>query len=100
MQARYDAAQPAGGQASGRRRRPAAAVPARGAWRPPTRRHNEVYAEIGAGNPDFKKIYDRMTAFRNDQYLWWQVAEFSFDSFMIRASRARAEPLNGGLRSS
>ena len=27
-------------------------------------------------------------AFRNDEYLWWQVAELGFDSFMIRA-RAR-----------
>jgi hypothetical protein len=24
-------------------------------------------------------------AFRGDQYLWWQVAEYGFDSFMIRA---------------
>jgi TRAP-type mannitol/chloroaromatic compound transport system substrate-binding protein len=23
-------------------------------------------------------------AFRNDGYLWWQVAEYSYDSFMIR----------------
>jgi hypothetical protein len=27
-------------------------------------------------------------AFRNEQYLWWQVAEYGYDSFMIRA-RAR-----------
>ncbi len=26
--------------------------------------------------------------FRNDEYLWWQVAEFSYDNFMIR-SRTR-----------
>ena len=25
---------------------------------------------------------------RSDQYLWWQVAEYTFDSFMIR-SRTR-----------
>ena len=29
-----------------------------------------------------------MVAFRNDQYLWCQVAEYTFDTFMIR-SRAR-----------
>ena len=29
-----------------------------------------------------------MTAFKNDEYLWWQVAEYAFDSFQIR-SRAR-----------
>ena len=29
-----------------------------------------------------------MVAFRNDEYLWWQVAEYTYDSFMIR-SRSR-----------
>jgi TRAP-type mannitol/chloroaromatic compound transport system substrate-binding protein len=50
----------------------------------------QVYADIGAGNPTFKKLMDSLTAFRNDQYLWWQVAELGFDSFMVRASRTRA----------
>ncbi len=30
-----------------------------------------------------------MVAFRGDQYLWWQVAEYTYDNFMIR-SRTRA----------
>jgi hypothetical protein len=30
-----------------------------------------------------------MQAFRNDEYLWWQVAEYTFDGFMIR-TRTRA----------
>jgi TRAP-type mannitol/chloroaromatic compound transport system substrate-binding protein len=50
---------------------------------------NEVYTETSAGNADFKKIYDSISAFRNDQYLWWQVAEYGYDTFMIRA-RARS----------
>ncbi len=45
---------------------------------------NEVYAETSAGNPRFKKIYDSMSAFRSDSYLWWQVVEVSFDSFQVR----------------
>ena len=49
----------------------------------------EVYAETAAKNADFKKIYDSMSAFRNDQYLWFQVAEYTYDNFLIRA-RARA----------
>jgi TRAP-type mannitol/chloroaromatic compound transport system substrate-binding protein len=49
---------------------------------------NEVYAETSAANADFKKVYDSMLPFRNDQYLWWQVAEYTYDTFMIRA-RAR-----------
>src|SRR6266480_3343049 len=40
---------------------------------------NEVNAETSASNPDYKKVLDSMQAFRNDEYLWWQVAEFSFD---------------------
>ena len=38
-----------------------------------------------ASNADFKKVLDAMRDFRNDEYLWWQVAEYSYDSFMIRA---------------
>jgi len=44
----------------------------------------ELYHETAAINPDFKKVYEAMTAFRGDQYLWWQVAEYSYDTFMIR----------------
>ncbi len=49
---------------------------------------NEIYDDISARNPDFKKMYDSLRAFRNEEYLWWQVAEYTFDNFMIR-SRAR-----------
>jgi len=45
---------------------------------------NEVNAETSAANADFKKIYDSQMAFRNDENLWWQVAEYSYESFMIR----------------
>src|SRR3984957_19229264 len=44
----------------------------------------ELYAEISAHNDDFKTIWGSMLAFRNEQYLWWQVAEYSYDSYMIR----------------
>jgi len=44
----------------------------------------ELYHEVAATNPEFKKIYEAMTAFRGDQYLWWQVAEYTYDGFMIR----------------
>jgi TRAP-type mannitol/chloroaromatic compound transport system substrate-binding protein len=49
---------------------------------------NELWAELSAKNADFKKVVDAMQAYRSDQYLWWQVAEYTFDSFMIR-SRTR-----------
>ena len=46
---------------------------------------NEVYAEISAQNADFKKLIDSLRAFRNEEYLWFQVAEYAFDTYMIRA---------------
>ena len=49
----------------------------------------EVYAEVSARNADFKKVWESMLAFRNEQYLWWQVAEYSYDSYLIR-TRTRA----------
>ncbi|MBH5392062.1 MULTISPECIES: TRAP transporter substrate-binding protein [Bradyrhizobium] len=49
---------------------------------------NELWAEISAKNADFKKSIDAMQAYRSDEYLWWQVAEYTYDSFMIR-SRTR-----------
>src|SRR5438445_4748211 len=49
---------------------------------------NELWSELSAKNADFKKSIDAMQAYRSDQYLWWQVAEYTFDSFMIR-SRTR-----------
>ncbi len=32
----------------------------------------------------FAKIYDSYSKFRNDQNLWFQVSEYTFDTFMIR----------------
>jgi TRAP-type mannitol/chloroaromatic compound transport system substrate-binding protein len=49
---------------------------------------NELWSELSGKNADFKKTIDAMQAYRSDQYLWWQVAEYTFDSFMIR-SRTR-----------
>jgi TRAP-type mannitol/chloroaromatic compound transport system substrate-binding protein len=49
----------------------------------------EVNAETSAANADYKKVWDNIVAFRNDEYLWWQVAEYSYDTFMIR-SRTRS----------
>jgi len=45
---------------------------------------NEVNGETSAANADFKKIYESLTTFRNEQYLWWQIADYTFDNFMIR----------------
>src|ERR1700757_1980936 len=50
---------------------------------------NEVNAATSASNPDYKKVWASIESFRNDGYLWWQVAEYGYDSFMIR-SRSKA----------
>jgi len=84
MQARYDALNPAALKrlaASGAQLRPFS----QSILEASLKAANEVYAETSAANADFKKIYEHMAAFRNDQYLWWQVAELTFDSFMVRA---------------
>ena len=49
---------------------------------------NEVYAEMEASNPMFKKIWDSIKAFRNDHYLWAQVAEYNYDTFMMIQQRS------------
>jgi TRAP-type mannitol/chloroaromatic compound transport system substrate-binding protein len=48
----------------------------------------DMYAEISGQNADFKRMYDSAVAFRNDFYLYNQISDFSFDTFMIR-NRAR-----------
>ena len=50
----------------------------------------DLYGQLSAENPRFKKIADAYFVFRSDQYLWWQVAEYSFDNFMIRQRRAHS----------
>ncbi len=47
-----------------------------------------VYAEITAANPTFKKIYDDQLAFKKDAYLWMQLSEYTFDTFMMIQQRA------------
>ncbi len=44
----------------------------------------KLYAEIASNNANFKKALDSMRPFRTEHYQWWQVGEFSYDTFMIR----------------
>ena len=43
---------------------------------------NDIYAELSGKSPEFKKIYDSWSRFRDDQYLWFRVAENTFDNFV------------------
>jgi TRAP-type mannitol/chloroaromatic compound transport system substrate-binding protein len=47
-----------------------------------------TYAEIGAANPTFKKIKESQDAFKRDAYLWAQIAEYNFDTFMMVQQQA------------
>ncbi len=48
----------------------------------------DLYTEISGQNADFKAMYAAAVEFRNDFYLYNQLADYSFDTYMIRA-RAR-----------
>ena len=50
---------------------------------------NDTYAEIVGTNAGFKKIYDSMTAFRADAYLWAQFSEYTYDAFMMGQQRKK-----------
>ncbi|BCH22941.1 ABC transporter substrate-binding protein [Mesorhizobium sp. L-8-10] len=49
---------------------------------------NKIYDEINASNASFKKIYDSQMAFRKDAYLWAQISEYTFDTFMMIQQRS------------
>jgi TRAP-type mannitol/chloroaromatic compound transport system substrate-binding protein len=44
----------------------------------------ELYDDVSKTNASFKAAWDSTLAFRNDEYLWWQVAEYSYDNYLIR----------------
>ncbi len=46
---------------------------------------HELYDEISAKNPRFKKIYEPWRKFRDEQIAWFSIAERPFDNFMAAA---------------
>ena len=47
----------------------------------------QLYNELSAKNPEFKRIYDAWSRFRDDQYLWFRVAENTYDNFVYSVKR-------------
>ncbi len=45
----------------------------------------DVYSELNASNPRWKKVYADYSAFRKDQVLWSRFAEAQFDNYMQSA---------------
>ncbi|TPW30674.1 TRAP transporter substrate-binding protein [Pararhizobium mangrovi] len=54
-----------------------------------------IYDDLCAKNADFKKLYDSMTDFRNEAFLWEQVAQYGFDHFMMIKQREGALKVKG-----
>ncbi|OXT00746.1 ABC transporter substrate-binding protein [Notoacmeibacter marinus] len=50
----------------------------------------ETYEEISAENATFKKIYDHQLAFKKDAYLWMQLGENTYDTFLMIQQRNNA----------
>ena len=49
-----------------------------------------TYAELSGSNANWKKAYESMAAYRNEAFLWLQVAEQGFDAFMMGQQRKKA----------
>ena len=47
----------------------------------------EIFAQISSENDWFKRIYSSQEEFKKDAYLWMQLAEFSFDRYMMIQQR-------------
>jgi TRAP-type mannitol/chloroaromatic compound transport system substrate-binding protein len=48
---------------------------------------HELYAEIAAKNPQFRKIYEPWLKFRNEQIAWFSISERPYDNFMANVGR-------------
>ena len=79
MTAKYDARQSGGAEGWSPAARSCGRSRSR-SWRPASRPRRGLCRDFGKTNADFKKVYDNMLAFRNDEYLWWQVAEYTYDT--------------------
>ncbi len=87
MQSRYDAANPAALRRlaeAGAKLRAYPGDVADALWQGA----EKAYRETAAADAKFKRVHDAHMDFRNDQYLWWQVAEYPHDNYLIR-QRAR-----------
>ncbi|UJQ93923.1 TRAP transporter substrate-binding protein [Mariluticola halotolerans] len=47
----------------------------------------EVYAEYSAKSPHFKAVYESQLAYAKEAYLWQQLSEYTFDTFMMVQQR-------------
>jgi TRAP-type mannitol/chloroaromatic compound transport system substrate-binding protein len=84
--ARYDAVNPQALRrlvAAGAQLRPLPREVMAAAWKIT----NALYEEIAAKNANFKKVYEPWRKFRDDQFLWFRVAELSLENFSFSAEQ-------------
>ena len=89
MVAKYDAVNPAALRrlvAAGVQLRPFPREIMQASWKAA----NELYVETSASNPRFKKVYDQWVKFRDEEILWFRVAEQNFDQFMALSGQQSA----------
>ena len=62
---------------------------ARKSWKPAMlRRYRDLRRDFSGQIPMFKKIYEDQLAFKKDAYLWMQLSEYTYDTFMMIQQRA------------
>ncbi|MFL5252850.1 MAG: TRAP transporter substrate-binding protein [Rhodopila sp.] len=89
IQAKYDAENPAALRrlvANGAQLRPFSREIMQAAYKASF----EVYDEIAAKNANFKKVYESWKAFREEEFLWFRVAENPFENFVYQQAAAEA----------
>ena len=64
------------------------AVPAAGDGGLLQRRQRALCRDLGARTPSSRRSTSRWWPFRNEEDLWFRVAENTFDNFMVRQPRA------------
>jgi TRAP-type mannitol/chloroaromatic compound transport system substrate-binding protein len=50
----------------------------------------ELYNAEAAKNEKFRKVYEAWKKFRDEEYLWFRVAEYGYDSFVYTAPKPKA----------
>ena len=52
----------------------------------------EIYDEMSAKSPHFKRIYTEWKKFRDEQFLWFRVAEQSYDNYSFNSKIGQPAP--------
>jgi TRAP-type mannitol/chloroaromatic compound transport system substrate-binding protein len=56
----------------------------------------EVYGEMSAKSPHFKRIYPEWKRFRDEQFLWFRVAEQAYDNYAFNSRVGQPAPAGKG----